>query len=73
MLHELHNIYLKDKRVIQAPGVLLNISFWMPTSVDTEMPESLSLLSLPQEWKKGTEAKLAKELDLMDESRGGDG
>lgn len=38
----------------------------MAASQDTEMPESLSFLPLPLEWKKGTEAKPAKELHLME-------
>ncbi|GMY23068.1 hsp70-Hsp90 organizing protein 1-like [Fagus crenata] len=65
MMHELHKIYLTHKRVIQALGVLLNINFRMPTSEDAEMPESSSLMLLPPERKRGVEAELAKEPDLM--------
>nr|XP_023880106.1 hsp70-Hsp90 organizing protein 1-like [Quercus suber] len=66
MMHELHNNYLKDKRVIQALGVLLNVNIWTPTSVDAEIPQSSSLLSLQPERKKSAETELAKELDLME-------
>ena len=66
MMHELHNNYLKDKRGIQALGVLLNINIWTPTSVDAEIPQSSSLLSLQLERKKSAEIELAKELDLME-------
>nr|XP_023870479.1 uncharacterized protein LOC111983057 isoform X2 [Quercus suber] len=66
MMHELHNNYLKDKRVIQALGVLLNINIWTPTSVDAEIPQSSSLLSLQPERKKSAETELAEELDLME-------
>ena len=65
MMHELHKIYLTHKTVIQALGVLLNINFRMPTSEDTEMPESSSLMLLPPERKRGVEAELAKEPDPM--------
>uniref|UniRef100_A0A2N9IJE2 Reverse transcriptase zinc-binding domain-containing protein n=1 Tax=Fagus sylvatica TaxID=28930 RepID=A0A2N9IJE2_FAGSY len=65
MMHELHKIYLTNKRVIQALGVLLNINFRMPTSEDTEMPKSSSLMLLPPERKRGVEAELAKEPDPM--------
>ncbi|KAM4126127.1 hypothetical protein ACB094_01G365000 [Castanea mollissima] len=66
MMHELHNNYLKDKRVIQTLGVLLNVNIWTPTSVDAEIPQSSSLLSLQPERKKSAETELAKELDLME-------
>ena len=66
MMHELHNTYLKDKRVVQALGVLLKINFWAPTSVDAEMPQSSSSMSLLPESKRGMKAELAEELDLME-------
>ncbi|XP_010539811.1 PREDICTED: hsp70-Hsp90 organizing protein 3 [Tarenaya hassleriana] len=36
------NLYLKDQRVMQALGVLLNVKFKAPTGEDTEMPEAES-------------------------------
>ena len=65
IMHELHSTYLKDKRVIQALGVLMNINFWTPTSADAEMPQSLSSLSL-LERKRGMKAEPAEELDPME-------
>ncbi|KAF3963234.1 hypothetical protein CMV_012361 [Castanea mollissima] len=44
----------------------MNVNIWTPTSVDAEIPQSSSLLSLQPERKKSTETELAKELDLME-------
>ncbi|KAI4327089.1 hypothetical protein L6164_019590 [Bauhinia variegata] len=53
------NLYLKDQRVMQALGVLLNIRMRAPTE-DTDMPES-SPSPPPQERKRPAETEPAKE------------
>ncbi|GLT69674.1 hypothetical protein SLA2020_418080 [Shorea laevis] len=50
------NLYLKDQRVMQALGVLLNVKFRTPTSEDMDMPESSS--PPPQERKRPAEASV---------------
>ncbi|KAM3687075.1 hypothetical protein ACB098_10G050000 [Castanea mollissima] len=54
------NLYLKDQRVMQALGVLLNLKFRTPTSEDTEMPESSPSPSSPPERKRAAEAEPVK-------------
>ncbi|KAG7956866.1 hypothetical protein I3843_11G145800 [Carya illinoinensis] len=69
------NLYLKDQRVMEALGVLLNIKLRTPTSDDMEMPES-SPSPQPPERKRPAEAEPAKEpepetepMDLTDEEK----
>ena len=54
------NLYLKDQRVMQALGVLLNLKFRTPTSEDTEMPESSPSPSSPPERKRAAEPEPVK-------------
>ncbi|XP_062146091.1 hsp70-Hsp90 organizing protein 3-like [Alnus glutinosa] len=68
------NLYLKDQRVMQALGVLLNVKFRTPTSEDTDMPESSSPPRPPPERKRPAEAEPVKErapepMDLTEEER----
>jgi len=68
------NLYLKDQRVMQALGVLLNVKFRTPTSEDTDMPESSSPPPPPPERKRPAEAEPVKErgpepMDLTEEER----
>lgn len=56
------NLYLKDQRVMQALGVLLNVKFRAPTGDDTEMPDSSSSPPPQQpERKRAAEAEPPKE------------
>ncbi|KAB1217058.1 Hsp70-Hsp90 organizing protein 3 [Morella rubra] len=55
------NLYLKDQRVMQALGVLLNIKFRTPNQEDTEMPESSPSQPPPSERKRPAEAEPVKE------------
>lgn len=55
------NLHLKDQRVMQALGVLLNLKFRTPTSEDTDMPESSPSPSSPPERKRAAEAEPVKE------------
>ncbi|XP_061357841.1 hsp70-Hsp90 organizing protein 1-like [Gastrolobium bilobum] len=52
------NLHLKDQRVMQAIGVLLNVKIRTPTD-DTDMPESSS--PSPSERKRAAEAEPAKQ------------
>ncbi|XP_028804376.1 hsp70-Hsp90 organizing protein 3 [Neltuma alba] len=52
------NLYLKDQRIMQALGVLLNLKIRTPTD-DADMPES-SPSPPPQERKRAAEAEPAK-------------
>ncbi|KAL5551100.1 hypothetical protein UlMin_001276 [Ulmus minor] len=54
------NLYLKDQRVMQALGVLLNVKFRNPTQEDAEMPEA-SPSSPPSERKRAAESEPVKE------------
>lgn len=54
------NHYLKDQRVMQALGVLLNVKFRTPTHEDAEMPEA-SPSPPPPERKRSAEAEPPKE------------
>ncbi|XP_040987240.1 hsp70-Hsp90 organizing protein 3-like [Juglans microcarpa x Juglans regia] len=69
------NLYLKDQRVMEALGVLLNIKLRTPTSDDMEMPES-SPSPQPPERKRPAEAEPEKEpkpetepMDLTEEEK----
>lgn len=53
------NLYMKDQRIMQALGVLLNLKIRTPTE-DTDMPES-SPSPPPPERKRAAEAEPAKE------------
>ncbi|KAF4360449.1 hypothetical protein CsatB_004108 [Cannabis sativa] len=53
------NLYLKDQRVMQALGVLLNVKFRNSTGDDMDMPEASS--SPPSERKRSAEADPPKE------------
>ncbi|TKY70855.1 Hsp70-Hsp90 organizing protein 1 [Spatholobus suberectus] len=66
------NLHLKDQRVMQAIGVLLNVKIQSPPTGDTDMPDSPS--PLPSERKRAAEAEPAKQpepepMELMEEDR----
>lgn len=67
------NLYLKDQRVMQALGVLLNVKFHTPTAEDMDIPES-SPSPPPPERKRPAESEPVKEpepepMDLTEEEK----
>ncbi|GMN32636.1 hypothetical protein TIFTF001_003768 [Ficus carica] len=66
------NLYLKDQRVMQALGVLLNVKFRAPTPEEAEMPEypapQRKTEPPKEEEKKAPEPELEPEPELMEVS-----
>ncbi|PON53812.1 N-terminal acetyltransferase A, auxiliary subunit [Parasponia andersonii] len=71
------NLYLKDQRVMQALGVLLNVKFRTPTSEEADMPEDSPSPPSQPERKRSAEAEPPKEekepepepMELSDEKK----
>ncbi|RZB78060.1 Hsp70-Hsp90 organizing protein 1 isoform B [Glycine soja] len=56
------NLHLKDQRIMQALGVLLNVKIQTPpTGADTDMPDSPSPSAAASERKRAAEAEPAKQ------------